>query len=935
RIDKSSWEPDQLAKQEEQVKELLRKLNLPTDRNARAMVDTWIRQYNGQPGMAKGQEDIGEQVTYDDFMESIGHIIENVNAGDSPLISGEVPLIHATHLRLIYNANRSAAAAWQPRRNRGRKQSFVRSWDDWVAATIGQVLDSDDRFESMFLVDVNGFWQSYNGVSILTESMGVSPVTAINAKLKSTAINGDLMDMQSFSTGDNSLTATPIVLETMRSTLDALTGRETPRFSGAAAETTYASRKAERARRRAAWRAGKKLVRQQEQSFKDYVKDGTVYLSNSNRANVFARNLANVSLINRMVNPGLWVSGLIEVPVRGWFEFLTGVATGNQLGRSGKVVTALGNTAVAQAVGYQPMFTQEQEDLLNQLAKTLGADPRWMADLYNELLYQTVPQKLDGAGKVTTGLENVAGNVAMWFSDPRFKMQAPAMARNYLKSVWEYFAQTDNNITVEQFVELMQRDPLWLKKQFMDSTDGAMNPHRLGISRVAQIRTVKSTLIAKPITSGISGLMGSSSATANVAGHLLHIPFMFVNFNANLLTTMTGMSGFDQALAMFFSGRKKPAILTKVGLSKSTSERWDFTDIIETVDLHQTFIRSGMTVSTIATLATMFGNLGLSGEDEEEKRRRRLAKNLNVPYLFDPREPQNSFTYADALFLDNVPILGDIFRDPETGRAAVKPSWIMQQFTAPIMGVSRFFQTGDLRDVAHGFFAAYSAMPRSLTSIWQQADSLAGALAEQAQESNGVDTIETRGMVSQLFLNVVGVYERALLENATVNMWYQAKDEYDRDPFTIPQVNDDGSIKRDEQTGLPIPTTSLQSYVDPETGETLQSYAKRGGLEAQLLNYAKNNAVFATLMSLTTGGGDSPYLRGNMAVKERKIELAPTDKTHAEAIVMAAAIGGGQKFRLSERDITFLLKAQIEANGERWVQADVEAQAAKIYAANT
>jgi hypothetical protein len=930
-IDRSRWTDEEKQVANALAHRVLRKMNLDTERGASRLLDTLVRQYVGSPGRMGDQDEYVESVRVDDYMEALNAFLDNLNENKIPTLGGEVPLLHADMLRRIFNAQRGKQDPWSPAaRDIKGKRIVAEEWNDWVASAIGQVTSSSDYFESMFGSALNGFWQSYNGTSSLTENLGITMDEDLNAKLKSYNLNRDLSTLFAYTDAGEAMVDRPIVLETQRASLDALTGKTPAQFTVGAAEESAESRKAFNKRRRAAWRAGKKMPKQEQKSIGEYRKDGAMYLENNNRANILMHNVANLSLINRLLNPAIYVGGLIEMPIRASFDAATSFLYGDKLGATGVAVARMG-----EKVGLQSKFTPEQVQLLNALASKLADSNEWVAELENELTYTYVEKPVKDVGRKTQKLDEITAGVTRFMSNPAYRQRSDALARAYITAVWEYLAITNNIITVEQFVQVMNENPMWVRDNFQQDR---FNPHKAGLNRIAQLRITKPTMLGKAFTSNISRMRNSSSTGLNFAGHLLHLPFMFANFNANMLTTMTGMSGWDQAAAMFFDRRRKPSFLMKrdKGELPSEGDLMDFSDVIETLDLQRTFIRSGLTSTMLFTLALMVGNLGFDGDDEEERRRQRLAKYTNIPLYTDPTLAQNQFTYADAVFLDEVSIFGinNIFMDA-TGRSAVVPHWMIRQFTSPILGIQRFFDSGDLNEIRYGFADAMSVIPNSIGNLWVQADEMAGVLAEQAANEDGVDTEESRGAVNKLLVQIVGIYERALLENAFVNSLYQASDRYDRDAYALPALSDTGEIEREEGTGLPKRSSSLQSYVDPETGEVKQGYTNRDGFEGDLYNYAKGNAVLGHILALFTGMGDSQFLRKNMPVKERKIEMPETSEAQAEAFMLSALEGQGATWELSRVEIAQLLKTAAAANDEWWDAGEIEAEANRIYEARS
>jgi hypothetical protein len=930
-VDKEKWSDEDYATIKPLIDGILVPLNL-TDIPAHAnwaMLDMLVRQYNGAPGPSKDQEAGAGHVGIEQYKSALAAIRDNVEARMNPLQGGALPLPHSSLvLRRIFDAQKDAANPWRPVTRIGSKSTATaKNWDEWVLAIIGQMRESRGTFESMFITDFDGFWQTYIGVAPVMLDIPLSYDTQVAAQLRSVNTNEGLdILVRSLNPGRQALLTTPIIGDAVRITLDTMLGRRgSDTVDPRDAPYVHESAASANARRQAAWRAKQKLAKQEKNTLKDYVEDGRVYVDKAAIGNKFGRNLANLSLINRLLNPGIWVSGLIEIPIRGLQENVTAYLLGEKLGATGALQASVG-----EKIGLRPRYTPEQVQRLNALARSLGGSKLWMAELQNELTYRQLVMKNDpeADGRVTRGLERAAGAVATVMSNPRYGMRGTTVAMAYLDAVISTMEMQGTVFNIDQLIEKLTVDPLWLKKQFPYEMGGRFDPHTAGLNRIGQIRAMKPTVLGKAVTAVPNGMMQSDSTVVNFAGHLLHIPLMFTNFNVNMLTTMTGMSGWDQAIAMFFQGRDRlPKFLQK---EPGAGGQWDFQDVIETMDLQRTFIRSGVTVTMLATLGMMMGGLG--GEDAEEERRRRLSKYLNIPNYLDPLEPENNFRYKDALWLDQIPFFGGLLEDL-TGQPAVVPHWIIQQFTSPIIGINRFFQTGDLRDVTMGFWDAYQAFPNSFVQLWDKADTIATKLAEQAQiESDPLEQPVSADTTSAL-ITIIGVYERALFENSFVNTMVQAADEFDRNPYLQPALTDTGEIVVGPD-GQPMRSTALEQTVD-ENGNVVPQYLKRGSTSGTLHQYAENNAVFSLVTSLFTGLGDSSFLRQNMLVKEQVVQTPTLPEAEQRALILAAYKGSGGNFQLSELEIINVLKNQEEAAGRRWNENEIEARAKAIYQANT
>ena len=923
-LDTTEWAENPLVHSavKQLMKDIKELLHIENDMFSDRLLEQWIRMWLGVAGPRGDQDASVGMVSVTDAQEALEAIKSNISTGDMPTMGGAQVVLHADHLRYLFRATKKALESgatevYEPwiKGSLGHPQEFAKGWDDWVLAALTQPFEADMLFEAMNVPALTGFWQSYNGVSDLTQNLTVTPIVADAAKLRAVGAEGAMRDLVSFSELTNAVLRTPIIPESHAAGLDQLTGKA-PVFSGRGALDSATSARAFHIRRRASWRAQRDMTRQNpEQSLKNLRKTGLELLENNNAQNVFFRNVALFSLMNRMANPGIWVSAMFEVPFRRLTDRFTDLVSGTT---------------------WNNLYSDDEVLLLNKLVERLGNDSLFIAEIQRELTYQVVGRGSNREKGLSPKMESGAAWMVRHASDPWQGMKGNSVAKEYLHAVLETLAVTGNAITIPQLVDEMNTNPLFLKENFGTGID---NPHNMGMARVAQTRAMKPTMLSLPISRTISWMTSSPNLATNIGGHLLHIPFMFQLYTTNALITMSGLSGWDQAAAMFFHGRRKPKFL-RSGRNRElgddgNNERWDFSDVIETMDLQRTFIKSGVNMTMLMGLALMAGNLGLDGDDEEARRRQRLAKYLNVPIVNDPYEPQNSFKYANAIFLDSIPGLDMIFKDSR-GEAAVVPHWIIRQFTSPILGIQRFFDTGDLREIAYGFWDSFSVMPRSFLSLWDRADTFAGQLADATTDSATYNSTEMRQNTNQLIVGITSVYEKAVLENSFLNSLYVAKDEFDRDPFAIPLTDPaTGAIVREQGTGLPMRTKATETVIGPD-GKPVEKYMKRSGDEALLYAYTENNftaATLATIGSLFTGQAPG-YYRQNQVVKQKMLDLPDINADQAKAMILAAYRGGGGEFQLNKLDLVRMLKQQIEKEGKRWDQAKVENQADAILAAH-
>jgi hypothetical protein len=440
----------------------------------------------------------------------------------------------------------------------------------------------------------------------------------------------------------------------------------------------------------------------------------------------------------------------------------------------------------------------------------------------------------------------------------------------------------------------------------------------------------------------------SGSGFVNGSGHLLKIPFMFTRFAVNTLMTITGLDALDQTAAMMMDGRKSPELMKRMGaLARMTpydpqsARRMDYADVLEGIDLGRVFARSAVTQTGIMAAAIMATGFSLGGEDEEERRRRKLATYLNIPYIRDPRDASNDFRFKDAVFLDNVPLLNNWFMDEDLGRPVVAPHWILRQFLSPVLGTMRFFETGDVNEIRYGFWDAAAAIPNAVPRLWREADQTATMLSSAAQDAS-VDP-QKEQQVSQLIINIVGVYERALIENQFVNAVRQAMDPVDRNPWLIPKINEEtGDIMRSQGYALPQETNALIDIQTEDANgrdpQNRQAYLTRSPNDALLHGYAENNASFAAIASigsfLVGNGLDSSFLRGNMVPKGQSALVGEKSQAELEAAVLSTFEAQGGQPVLTQREILQTLRDRETAAGRRWDNDKLNAEAQAIFEAN-
>jgi hypothetical protein len=938
-LDHSGWS----AKTEALVVEFLGKLNLGPTKANKAHVDVLLRQFQGAEGRSEDQEgDENVDLLGEEEVVQILHLMmENVKDGMHPLHGGAIPLESETFWANVYHAQQALPPdkRWTPKNNK-----LVHTWDQWIDVLMGQVHHSREEFDPMYRVSLDGFYHTYEGTTTTYSGLPLSMDAAINAGLRDPDTKTWLLSLDP---SEQAFMKSPIVLEAMDGALTALIGLDDSPFRKAESKSVAASEAANRSTRRARWRARRDMRKQSGLTVAKFMEEGATLRSSIQGTHNLFLYASLLQHIVRLSDPSLFFSAYFEVPFKNLQETATNLTGGMTLSHPGWFVQTVASIInKVPGVDWQPLITPEQRKRLRDIAVVMGSDPGWLRELFGEMMYQDGPiygpntwfGRLLGKG---------ANKVNMAFADPTKGMTQTTLAMRYIEATLEYLIQTDNVISIEQYIDALEKNPLWLKEQ--TDVPGMMNAHRAGVNRGARVRGARNSWINKSALNWINRLeMKNGSAGAQWLGFLASSPFKYRRFSIGGFLAMTGLDGFDHMMAMLTDARPQKGMVGRLkafALDEDMDELpyTDHSDILEGVDLIRPFVRGGMTQTGWMLAGLLASGHGLTGEDEEARKRRKMMKYLNAPYYYDPRDLENQMEYADAIFFDSIPWLQNFFMDPATGRSAVVPHWIIRQFTSPMMGITRFFETGDLREIGWGFHDAWAAIPYSAINIIDQARTMNTLLEQQAlqnlEQMEGEDVsqqIETRDKVNRALLSIVSGYERALFESNWANNVRTAWDTLDRDPYSIPKM-ENGVIVRDADMN-PVPSEDLESYREPGTeeqpGDVQQAYAKRDPRSATIHAYAENNLTFSVMASLLSGqifNDSNSFARKNMVPKQPSLQLPELTKAETEALVIAAykAQGGFPKYTVL--DLINMRKRAYEEAGLRWDQAQVEKEALSLY----
>ena len=212
--------------------------------------------------------------------------------------------------------------------------------------------------------------------------------------------------------------------------------------------------------------------------------------------------------------------------------------------------------------------------------------------------------------------------------------------------------------------------------------------------------------------------------------------------------------------------------------------------------------------------------------------------------------------------------------------------WIYKQFISPIIGMERFFDNGDPREIIWGFQDAIGAMPLFNASMWDNSVAMFGELMASADDAAKSGSPSDLAEAYGFMVSALGTLERMLFENSFINMLYVGQDTYDRDPWKRPLTDAEGEQQYDLM-GNPRPTNALTNFVDPATGEVRAGYVNHTWQEATLRQLTESRFTLALATSLLTGQGLSgDTLRNNMVAKQRVIEKPELTMEQAEGLLL-------------------------------------------------
>lgn len=882
--DKSrGWDGDKLNKFNRVARAALEELNL--DMSHIDMFEFWIRQYLGARAPLPGQRNYDDNIPVDAAIEVAQEIADNINNGWLPVFAAEVPLMNAMDLLTIFKANQNIAKGkrWSPKKNPYKEGDTPMDFNAWVNTALGTSLGSMVIFDPLNASALDGFFKTYSDTFLAYQGFPVSLDTFTNLKL----IDPDTNEiMISLSPQTRTLINDPMEMSGTNLSIESY--YETEALAAAAfGKKGEHSALEQKLATKQAWRAKYGIPIPVELSMREFTENGAMAIDKGTKETAAMRMLMNLRVGNALISPPLFVSMPFEAVQRGIVDTVASLAVGESTGTLGQFAANLSDAmqqleedSPSEAVklwrklvdwfGLETVYTGKQVESLQRLYAVTGERDDFKSELHKDLMFIVIKNSGSKPERVTAAYARFATRM----QDAVYGIRRTKLAQRYFEAAFHEMLRTgDGLFTIDSLIAACTSDPMFLKKNYTEA-------HHAGIMAVQQIRSLKSTIPNELIKGIVEPMAASKYVGVNYIGNFAKIPMMFSNYLSNTTLTLTGMNAFSDLMAAAMVGRKKGFIgklqAAVRGQHETTDDYFSLETMLEGVDLARSVTRSGVTLTGWFTIGMMAGSLGLSGEDDEMRKRRRLAEAQGVGMLYSPEESIRDFMDGrNTLYAEWLP----------GGVAQVH--WMFRQVFSPMIGFEKFFNTGNFNHVIWGFEDALGAFPLVNETMAYAAIDTARQLADKAADQDG----SVQGVANSAnFLSLaVGTLEKMLLENSFVNAIYQGKDEYDRDPYKLPLIDSAGNIQKDYKGEPRANDEGLTTYRDPVTGEIKEAYANRTESDASWHVLTENRFSLALIMNLFSGSpmaGD--YWRGNMPIKLRTVPNAEVTKETAEAYIKAA-----------------------------------------------
>ena len=867
-IDTSEWDAEEVKKFTVARALLAAKYGIS---GMEGMVDSWIRQYFYVRMDAEDVADGGNpgRIRANTALEAMDYMTANFERNMLPVEGGAIGVMHPIDLRYLWQAQQNKTGSFELKDD----GQVVTSWDDWVALQYSLGAQMDGEFDLMMLTGVDGMFHLYQELGLGLKGLSSSVYKERAAELldpETTAL------MTSILPSVSRIHATPELLAS-EATLSTIMGgtRRGLSWHGKEPEASEIGRVV---RKRKRWRREADVPIPAARSMQSHIRYGHALITEGTNMNSTLKGLLNLRVALATINPMLTVGAPVEQFIQSIAVDATQLLTGDAL--------------ASRIPGSSSDSRAEVADIRVKI-KALAHNQKMKSVLFKEFATNDTLYNAGWLEAITHRMAKFGGMM----QDPYYRMRSNTIVRRYVETAWRLFRElgVETNMTPTRMLDQLAVNPEWLQQ---------MHPaiHSMAMNAVKDMKNMKETTLAKAVNGIIDPMVTSDHLLLQTASVLaLKLPFMFINFTSSKIVQYLGLQAVDQFIALSFHGRKK-GLIGRVQAAMSgrpfdeNDNVFDMESVIESLNLSHAFIRAGITHSSLMAFGLMAGGLGLSGEDEEDRRRRRAARKQGFAYLHDPLDLVNDFRNADAIYLDWLPpFISELFTVPNAdgkggSRSMANMNWLLKQVFSPMIGMERFFNTGNPWEIWWGFEDAFYSFPLVNTSGIKDAQAVWMELAESALQEEAIGSPESMPKAFDFWMRSVMNLERMLLESSFINMLYIASDPWDRDPWARVAMDKDGNIQRNN-VGVPDQNAAMQSYID-ENGQERQGYYGHDRTTAGIRAYAENRATLAVLGTLfgKISGTDS-MMRGDMAVKTRKIDNTELTPEEAAATVMSLYTG--------------------------------------------
>lgn len=879
--EEAGWTPKERTSAEEAVSTLLTAMGW--DPVYYKSVHAWARMYAFAPREKDGEGAARGHVTPNQFHDAMQRISVELGAGRFPTAAAPLAALTEQDVARFYEQAKRDPGNFEIEGTRNA-DGTVKDYEYWVNQALGMLAKSDLPSTHRLLAD--GIWHTFRnlGLQDLSDNLSMDEITEL--ELLSPAALSDTLSLNMNIQED---LMSPDVAEAYLATLrEAREGRIKTRSesSGARSLRTWASRANVPSMRKMT------VAQQQEGAARRF------FGRHASKTPEIIRIMIGLRTLQGMANPILWLWGGAESARQGIVEDIATTFSGYSTGPFRKMMERAG-------LGDFMAMDLEEAILFRSVLASVGEHPE-----FSKMINQdSTPERPDLTGArrperlIQKGID-ISGRMQELINGIGKKTHALRYLRGAIMAL-------DTNasmypISRSNLIRRFSENPTFLRDDPQYET-----LHAGGLAAVMGSRTLQPSTLTAMWRGTMDPATTSNRTLLNVTSNLtLNMTERFMPFLFNTSTSIMGGQGLNVVMALAAglgrNGDQKWGKLQSWIRGEKWSEDQTFSiqeTVLDGVNITNEFAKSGVTIAGLFALGMLAQSMGLDGEDEEERRQRRLAQLSGVSKQFDPRELERDFRNKDAIYFHNLPgwlessmgLVGEMAEvvDPETGKSVggsmLQMHWALKMFASPIMGVSRALNTGDFREIYHGFEDALGSMPLVNIEAYDKAVRIAEeALAASESEVASGDPSRMPTAFS-LLTGTVMHFEKMLLENAFVNELYSGLDPYYREAYALPDRDADNNIQVDD-LGNPMEADAYNQYVGAD-GTIGSGHMAPNPEDVDARKRAQTNFSYALIDTMakvvTLQGTSSSYIRYNQPVREVSLERPGIEQTEAIELILS------------------------------------------------